>query len=537
MGDAVLQVGLYVRLSKEDLDKGEDVSESIKNQINLGKEFIDIHNNENWQLYDIYVDEDQKGSDRNRPEFNRLLSDAENHVIHIIACKTQARFCRDVEVVEKYLHGKFLEWGIRFIGIVDHTDTADLYGKKTRQINALKDQWYLEDLSDDIRRTLNTKRNAGEYIGSWALFGYMKDPENKNHLVIDPEAAEIVKLIYHLYIDEGAGAVKIANLLNQRGIDNPYTYKKKKGVSFNEGRMTPKAKYWNVGAIYSILGNQTYTGDLVQGRFRKASYKSKKLLRVPEEQWIIAPNTHEAIIDKETFERAQRIRLSKSRGRRSESGSRNIFSGKVYCLECRQIMAFGRSPRRLKNQKEKMYFDYLRCSSHAVSPNACIGASIVTHRLEEFLVDRINDLSKAYFDSENILERVQLDEGEENAIRELRQMERDYKRKVEENNQALKSIYLDKVRKIINEDEFLILKTSLQDEVSELSVKLSNIKEEIENIQDRQQHRDNVEKVIVKYRKIDHLDRVVIEELIDRIYVGHKDRTTGERKIEIIWNI
>lgn len=221
------RVALYLRLSKEDLDKlsPEERSESIKNQERMLR---DKAEEEGWQIVDVYIDEDYSGADANRPEFNRMLKDCEDGKIDIVLCKSQSRFSRDMELVEKYIHNKFIEWNVRFVSLVDNADTENKGNKKSRQINGLVNEWYLEDTSDNIKATLKSKKEAGLYTGSFAPYGYMKDVDDKNHLVIDPVASEVVKKIFELY-NNGYGYYKIVNYLNQEKIPCPYDYKKKQG--------------------------------------------------------------------------------------------------------------------------------------------------------------------------------------------------------------------------------------------------------------------------------------------------------------------
>jgi len=191
---------LYVRLSQEDRNKlsREDESESIINQQNI---LTDYCKRNSFEIYDIYKDEDFSGSDRERPEFNRMISDAREKRFNTIICKTQSRFARDMELIEKYVNGLFPIWGIRFISVVDNGDTMNIANRKTRQIFVLTDQWYLEDLSENIRATLSNKRRQGLWVGAFAPFGYVKDPKNRNHLIIDEEAANTVRYIFRLYLN------------------------------------------------------------------------------------------------------------------------------------------------------------------------------------------------------------------------------------------------------------------------------------------------------------------------------------------------
>lgn len=194
-----LKVAIYLRLSDEDKNKINklDDSESIKNQRNLLLEEINKH--PNYILIGEYCDEDLSGAGTYRPEFERLINDCKKGKIDIVLCKSQSRFSRDMEIIEKYLHNKFIEWNIRFVSLVDHVDTEDKGNKKSRQINGLVNEWYLEDLSENIRKTFDSKRRQGLHVGSFVCYGYKRNPENKNKLIIDEEAAEVVKLIFNLY--------------------------------------------------------------------------------------------------------------------------------------------------------------------------------------------------------------------------------------------------------------------------------------------------------------------------------------------------
>ena len=204
-----MKAAIYCRLSKEDEDKiGE--SESIQNQKSM---LLQYAIEKGFDIYQIYSDEDYSGIDRNRPAFNSMLQAASEHQFDVVLAKTQSRFTRDMELVEKYLHGKFMEWGVRFIAVVDHVDTNDTANKKSRQINGLINEWYLEDLSTNVRSVLDHKRKEGLFIGSFARYGYCKDPNAKGKLIIDPEAAEVVRRIFSMALN-GIGAHKIARILN-----------------------------------------------------------------------------------------------------------------------------------------------------------------------------------------------------------------------------------------------------------------------------------------------------------------------------------
>jgi len=208
---------VYCRLSREDEDKTARESESIRNQRELLLNWAQAHG---YRVYRVYIDEDYSGIDRGRPGFNAMLADAQAGKFEVILAKTQSRFTRDMELVERYLHGLFPEWGVRFIAVLDHVDTQDPAGKKARQINGLINEWYLEDLSANVRAVLDHKRHSGCYIASFALYGYRKHPADHNRLVIDPPAAAVVRKIFALYL-AGHVTAKIAALLNKESSHRP----------------------------------------------------------------------------------------------------------------------------------------------------------------------------------------------------------------------------------------------------------------------------------------------------------------------------
>lgn len=246
---------IYCRLSDEDRNKVNKLeeSESIQNQKKI---LLEYAMKNKWDVYRIYCDDDYSGLDSERPEFNRLISDAKAGKFNIILCKSQSRFTRDMEMVEKYLHNKFIEWGIRFIGVTDNADTLEKGNKKSRQINGLVNEWYCEDISENIKAVFDVKRKKGEFIGSFAPYGYKKDPSDKNKLMIDQEAAQVVKGIFKMYL-EGYGAQQIAFMLNQKGIPNPTKYKELNGSNYINPFKTDNYGLWNKTTVKRILKNDS----------------------------------------------------------------------------------------------------------------------------------------------------------------------------------------------------------------------------------------------------------------------------------------
>ena len=325
----MMKAAIYCRLSEEDRNKAleTDDSNSIQNQKSM---LLQYAMEQGWDVYNIYSDDDYTGADRKRPEFNRLLEDAKNRRFDIVLCKTQSRFTRELELVEKYIHGLFPVWGIRFVSIVDNADTANKGNKKSRQINGLVNEWYLEDMSDNIRSVLTNRRQNGFHIGAFAPYGYRKDPEQKGRLLIDEEAASVVREVFTLFA-KGCGKTAIARMLNDRGVPNPTEYKRLHGLRYQQ----PKQKIstlWKYFSIADMLSNEVYIGNMVQGRYGSVSYKTKQNKPRPKSDWYVVKGTHEAIIDPVLWNSVQT--LIAQRARPFSTGAIGLFARKTRCAAC-----------------------------------------------------------------------------------------------------------------------------------------------------------------------------------------------------------
>jgi site-specific DNA recombinase len=328
------KVAIYCRLSDEDRNKTNsfDDSESIQNQKNmLNKYAIE----KQWDIYKIYSDDDFSGLDSDRPEWNQMIQDAEAKKFSTVLCKSQSRFTRDMELVEKYLHKKFVEWGIRFVGMTDNADTSNKGNKKQRQIMGLTNEWYCEDISENIKAVFEDKRNEGQFIGSFATYGYKKDPKNKNKLIVDENVKSIIELVYQWYL-EGYGTQHIAFMLNEKGYPNPTKYKQNEGFNFKNSSANNDYGLWNKTTVKRILKNEVYLGNMIQGKRKKVSYKSKKIISTSQDQWIKVENTHEPIIEKNIFDEVQRRISVKQKS--SGKGQAHIFTTKVKCMDCGNSM-------------------------------------------------------------------------------------------------------------------------------------------------------------------------------------------------------
>lgn len=476
-----------------------------------------------WDIYSIYCDEDYSGADSLRPDFNRMLSEAKQKKFQIILCKSQSRFTRDMELVEKYIHGLFPIWGIRFIAVADNADTEVKGNKKARQINGLVNEWYLEDLSENVRMIFDLKRREGQYIGGFPIYGYQKDPANKNHIIIDPEAAEVVRQIFQ-WLLEGHGKQNIAYMLNEQGIPSPARYKAERGWSCNH---PVKNDYglWNKTTIWRILHNEMYTGTMIQGRRKKVSYKSKVLIDVPEDQWYRVEGTHEPIIDQETFNAVQRSLAVRSKT--DGSGEVHLLSGLVKCMDCGSTMS---KVTNCKQGRPRTF--YLRCKLYADSGKAklCTRHSIRLDKLEELVSDRIRYYVQTYYKLEPLDIQPKQDSRREALERERKSLTA----QLEKRSQALKTLYLDKVSGILTDGQFADLNQSFLEEKSRLEQRLAKIDSELADREKPQQQADLMERA-KELLKLETVPRELVVALVDKIEIGERNSDTGEQQVRITW--
>lgn len=515
-----MKVAIYCRLSDEDRDKltEHDDSASIQNQKAM---LIKYASEQGWIIHAIYSDDDYAGTDRSRPEFNKLLQDANNRQFDIVLCKSQSRFTRELELVEKYINGLFPRLGIRFVSLVDNADTSNKGNKKARQINGLVNEWFLEELSDNIKSVLTSRRIQGYHIGSFAPYGYMKDPMENGHLIIDPEAAVTVREIYQLFLD-GHGKQSIARILNDRGVPNPTEYKKLHGMIRN--KHVQHSPLWSYFTITNILTNEVYIGNMVQGKTGVASYKTQEKVTYSKDQWIIVHGTHEPIISKDIWDRVQDLIAEKAKPSRTES--EGMFARKVRCFYC------GSRMHSVKNGEKRGF----KCERHALSPDACIGASISLRKLERIVAAELYALSQELLDEEKLEKGIdpfpELKEEKdkiENQISEMRQ-------KIEDNHASMRSMYIDKVKGVITESEYIDLMVAFSEEKNAVENQVSELAEQIVQIEKTLALHQNKKLLIQQYVGGRTLSKEMVSILVDYILVGKRDPITKVTPVEIHWN-
>lgn len=507
---------IYCRLSREDAEKIRE-SESIQNQKAM---LADYAASQGWEVGAVYCDEDYSGADRDRPGWNAMLAAAERREFQIVLCKTQSRFTRDMELVEKYLHGLFPLWGIRFVAVVDHVDT-DLKGnKKARQINGLINEWYLEDLSENIRAVFAQKRSAGKYIGSIPAYGYRKDPADHNHLVVEPEAAEVVRSIFSLCL-EGFGKQKIAALLNERGIPSPSAYKRARGWTRGEAG----ADGWNRTTVGRILRSELYTGTMVQGTKRRVSYKSKACAGVPKEAWCRVEGTHEAIVDRASFDAAQA--LLDRRTRSGGTGEPHPLAGIARCADCGGPLV------KVSQLYKGVRRSYLQCGRYASSrphPN-CTRHSVRLDALTGVVEERVRALVRTRYRLPSP-ERL-LPPGEAEArLRRERAEALELQNQIARRSRALETLCLDRADGLIGREEFAGMSARFREERQALQARLDALEARMREAPPEPP--GLLAKRAEALLRLDPMPRELLVLLVDTVTVGER-RPDGTQEVSIRW--
>lgn len=511
MGNRVV---LYLRLSKEDVDKvneGDD-SASIKNQRLL---LTDYALKNNFQIVKVYSDGDESGLYDDRPSFEQMIEDAKLGLFDIIIAKTQSRFSRNMEHIEKYLHHDFLNLGIRFIGVVDGVDTAIASNKKSRQINGLVNEWYCEDLSENIRSAFKIKMKNGQFLGSSCPYGYKRDPKNHNHLIIDEYAADVVIRIFELYLS-GYGKAKIGSILSEEGVLIPTLYKQQiLGENYKNSRALKTTRVWSYQTIHSILNNQTYVGDLVQNKTNKLSYKDKKKVSMPKEEWIIVENTHDAIISREIFNRVQEMQKIKTR---SVIGNeiKGMFTGILFCADCKHSMS-----RKYERRGTHQFIGYICKTYKQHGKKFCNSHSIKNCDLEELVLNSIKE------EARKILSQADVDELKKFEVIESSRtnyefQQRQLENQIEKIGNYKKKTYNNFMEELIGKEEYVYYIGEYDRQIKELQLQKENVLEKMK-MQDKldSQHDEWVE-AFKNYIDISELTREMVLELINKIEV-HED--------------
>lgn len=518
-----LVVAMYIRLSDEDKDLAKSTtkteSDSIGNQRNLLTSFISNHS----ELADgkilEFCDDGYSGTNFERPSVQKLLAQVKRREIDCIVVKDFSRFGRNYLELGDYLEQVFPFLGVRFISVNDGYDSAKNHGI-TAGIdvgfrNLIYDM-YSKDLSQKVKTAKTVKMKKGEYIGSFAPYGYLKSKEKKNAIVVDDEAALIVKRIFKL-ASEGNNTSAIAKILNSENIPSPGAYFKEKNTN-KKWSKTKSTLVWQTMAILKILKDETYTGKTLNHKRETPDVNSRQTVAVPREQWIVVPNTHEAIVSEELFEKAQGAIRKIDKRKSYTLDTERVLYGQMKCGFCNKNLQ--RFPRKIPYYKcsRYLYDDQCLCYRGKINEAAVLDVLLVSIQQQAALANKVEKLvSKAATKSEKEISTI---------LQEIRKAQQAIERlnafKVEEYEK-----YLDGK---VSKDNYLKAKEKLSLEMEKATKQVSKMEAEyeIQNLKKKDSENQFVEHFKGK-QKIKELSRELVTELVDSIYVF------DENRIEIVW--
>ena len=503
------RLGEYIRLSKEDLKKGKDDSNSVKNQRDLLNDFYQKHIEE-FESVSEYVDDGHTGTDANRENFQRLLADVMSGKINCVVVKDLSRFARNYSDAGSLIDNLFVQMGVRFISLAENVDSfanPDSVSNIIVPITNVMNDNYCYQTSKKIRQVFDYKRRNGQYIGAFAPYGYIKHPKDKHKLIVDPDAAETVKLIFSLFL-QGTSKRAIALHLNEHGVPSPSAYKLLKGLPVStRGYDEPM---WGGRMIHAILTNPTYTGDLAQGRSRVKSYKVHQIETVPREEWVEVAGTHEAIIDYETFDKVQA--LLKRDTRTSPEGRKvHLFSGFLKCADC------GRAITRCVSKNNHVYY---ACSTYKNrSRTACTMHSIKHERLEAAVLFGIQYQVHLAVSYSEAIARINSAPTKKSQSFRLDELITTKEKELAKITRYKQSLYQDWKDGEITQQDYRSMKADYERQVAALSDVLERLTAERAELANGVDNEHPALVAFMKYQNIDKLTREALIDLVDHIKV------------------
>ena len=517
---------LYCRLSRDDEQQGD--SNSIVNQ----KEMLKKYANENG-LGNIrfYVDDGYSGTTFNRPDFQRLISDVNDGNIRTIIVKDMSRFGRDYIMVGYYTEMYFIDRNIRFIAINDNVDNTVQRDNDITPIKNYFNEWYARDTSKKIRAVFKTKGNSGKHLSSNPPFGYIKDPNDKDKWIIDEEAAIIVKEIFDLYIG-GMSIPKIARLLTDRKVPTPQLYNVQRGRKIH--KPSEYMEIWSKQTIKNMLNRHAYAGRTVNFTTTKKSFKNKKQVRLPKENWVVFENTQEAIIEPKIFDMVQKMRETKRAYTKFNEVS--MFTGMLYCMDCKNKLTI----QRIANKRE---MDNYTCATYRKKKKGlCSPHRILVSRLEQIVLDDICKVSEYVFLHEKEFITHFLNRSE----KEMKKMQAEANSEIvnankrcDEINKIIRKLYEDNVNGRITDERFDYLSKSYEEEQNELNRKVQELKEILAVVDNDNEKLAKFIRIVKQYTEIEELTPDILHSFVDRIYIGETEVYEGQKlqDIKIVYNL
>ena len=470
----IWKTALYVRLSVE--DNGKD-SDSVENQTTLLEEYVAAH--PHLEKVALFVDNGYTGTDFLRPEFTRMMEAVQTGIVDCVIVKDLSRLGRNYIETSQFIEKVCPFFGLRFIAVNDNYDTATVTseGQLSASLSNIVNDYYAKDISRKVTSALRMKMERGDYIGNYAPHGYQKDPENKNHLIICPETAPVIRQIFE-WRAEGMSYMGINKKLNDAGIVSPSQYKKNNGIKTNRNN-TSRTILWNKHMITQILNDIVYIGHLAQRKGSQCLYEGLPYHITDKEDWIVVENTHEPLISVELFEKVQEINRQAMETTKANSGkydhlpkAQNIYGKKFVCAECEHIMKLTRS---INRERTKAYFTF-KCPTFAEhGSNGCSDVKMKKEDLDEAVFAFIKSQMEVFMDMEQNLRRLLAMKRSKLKQSGNQQETKTIKQQLEKKQSLLSSLYVDLKEGFLSQDEYGHHREIITSDIAALELKLAEL--------------------------------------------------------------
>ena len=470
----IWKTALYVRLSVE--DNGKD-SDSVENQTALLEEYVANH--PHLKKVALFVDNGYTGTDFLRPEFNRMMEAVQADIVDCILVKDLSRLGRNYIETSQFIEKICPFYNLRFIAVNDNYDTATVTseGQLSASLQNIVNDYYAKDISRKVTSALQAKMERGDYIGNYAPHGYRKDPENKNHLLIDPETAPVIRQIFEMRA-EGISYMGICKKLNDAGIPSPGQHKLNQGIETNNNKKK-RTVLWNKHKITEILKDIVYIGHLAQKKGSQCLYGGIPYHITSEDEWIVVKNTHEPLISEELFERVQQINSAALERQKANTGKydhlpkeKNIYGKKFTCADCGSIMKLHRS---ISTKKDKVYFTF-KCPTYAEhGSRACSDIKMRKADLDEAVFTFIKSQMDVFIDMENTLRRLLAMKKAKLKQNNTQQEIKSLRQKLAHKQSILSGMYVDLKEGLLSQEDYGHHREIITADIKALELKLSEV--------------------------------------------------------------
>lgn len=524
-----VKAAAYMRLSQDDERQGE--SQSIETQRIIITQFAKA---QGFQIIGEYIDDGWSGTNFDRPNFQRMIRDAQSGVVNCVITKDISRLGRDYIRIGQYLERDFAEWGTRYISATEAIDTINGVSDIVPILN-LFNEWHAKNTSQKIRAAMRAKYENGEHPATYAPIGYRKSSETKNKLEIDPETCWIVEKIYDLAL-HGAGPFKITQTLTAEKVPTAswINFQRNGGFAHIYANAPEEKRYaWTIAQVKGILTDELYIGNSVHYRKVNNSYKEKSRRRKDRDEWTTIPDTHEAIISKDDFAKVQELIAQRRRSRKE--GTPQIFAGLVYCSDCGWSMSYG------VNKSVKNPFNYYSCTKYKQYKGTCTSHYIRYDVLYPYVLSRLQYWTKLAQEDEDALllrllkaeEKEQVKAGK-NAKATLKKAER----RLEEIDRLYMKLYEDHANGKIPDRNFNMMSANWQKEQAELESQISELSGKVEAEKENASNARKWVELMKQYTDLQELTAPLLNTLISKIVVHHPQKAedgTMEQEIEIFY--